>query len=290
MKLSSFTCIEEIKKGWSCDKKFYVAKGDEEYLLRKTPIERLEKVKNSFELAGLFCFDNIQISKPITMNWDDNYVYSYYSWINGKELNEVINSFEASIQIDIGVDVGKQLSTIHSIKVTEENINKYYFKIDIDAVLNHYLNCGYKIENEKLILEFLRDKTFCLKNRPISLLHGDIHIGNIMIDESNEVYLIDFGNAKVDDPWQEFSGLTRVIEEYPHFFKGIIKGYFDDEVPNDFWPYFKYYAYLSRIRSLVWASSHSQDIAKEDIKRLKIIDSWYENIYDFHPMWNDNKQ
>ena len=75
-------------------------------------------------------------------------------------------------------------------------------------------------------------------------------MGNLIINEGKlwgiDWHTVDFDNIR--DSWYEFN---RIGIEYPMFAKGQIDGYFENQVPEEFWKLFSLYFATSAITSIV---------------------------------------
>jgi len=73
-----------------------------------------------------------------------------------------------------------------------------------------------------------------LKNRPQVFHHGDYHIGNMLLTPDESVAIIDLNRMDTGDPWEEFNRIVWCSAVSPYFASGIINGYFNHQVPEEF--------------------------------------------------------
>ena len=92
-----------------------------------------------------------------------------------------------------------------------------------------------------------------------------------MVSESTQdrrLYIIDFNRNDFGDPWEEFNRIVWCAQTIPIFAKGMIDGYFDGNVPLEFWELLALYISTNTLSSLPWA------IPFGDMQ--SVIPSWYK--------------
>ena len=137
-----------------------------------------------------------------------------------------------------------------------------------------------------LELEYLNKvMTELLKNRPQVLQHGDYHIGNFMIGEDREIYVIDFDCFDVGDPWEEFNRIVWSAQVSPAFASGMIDGYFDDKVPDLFWKLLAVYILSNLVGALPWAFPYGEEeVSVMQNQAIEILE-WYDDMKQIIPSW-----
>ena len=90
-------------------------------------------------------------------------------------------------------------------------------------------------ENGQAFIDYINDNRHLLKGRPQTYQHGDYHIGNMMIGRDGKLYIIDFNRNDYGDPWEEFNRIVWGAQKSPLFASGMVNGYFDHDVPMEFW-------------------------------------------------------
>lgn len=115
-----------------------------------------------------------------------------------------------------------------------------------------YHECLYKFEGADNYITYLNNNRHLLARRPQCFQHGDYHIGNMMI-EKNKIVIIDFDRYDFGDPWEEFNRIVWCVQVSPLFATGLINGYFENEVPMEFWDLLALYISNNMISSIPWA-------------------------------------
>jgi serine/threonine-protein kinase len=213
-------------------------------------------------------------------------VYTLLEWIEGVEIGSSLKSLHSQERYDWGRKAGRILRKIHTISYTKNSENwldRYY------SVMNERIEAFKKedvgFKGDFIVLDYLERNKYLLKERPMCYLHGDYHMGNIIIMPNGELKVIDWHTVDFDnygDPWYEFN---RIGIEYPDFATGQIDGYFEDNVPSEFWKLFAYYLSASAITSVVWTKYWAPDEYENIIKLNKNILKWYDDMKSEKPSW-----
>ncbi len=199
-----------INKGWSDDKKYCVTdQSQQKYFLRVSDKEKLDSKKFEFDIMEKVAFLGVPMCKPISIELCDDEVHSLHEWIDGKDAREAILTVSKEQQYTYGVEAGSILRKIYSLPVTEVREDwESFFNRKIDDKISKYKECPVQYESGHVFIDFLNENRELLKNRPQVLQHGDYHIGNFMIGEDREIYVIDFDRFDVGDPWEEFNRIV----------------------------------------------------------------------------------
>lgn len=286
---SEWISVDEVNKGWSEDKKFHIkTKDNKNLLLRICDVSQYEKKKKEFEIIKDLNKKSLNMSVAIDYgicNAGES-VYSLYSWINGYDAREKLNSFSKEEQYNLGVVSGKYLKEIHSIPA-DNNIETWEerFNKKIDIKIDRYKKCGIVLENDDKIISYLEENRELLKNRPQCFQHGDYHIGNMIITGNNELGIIDFNRFDYGDPWEEFNRIVWSAEVSPEFASGYINGYFENKVPNDFFKLMLLYISSNQISTVGWAKSFGEKEIAIAINQTKRVIQWYDNYKSYIPSW-----
>lgn len=283
-KQSKFVTID---KGWSGDKKYLVTSEENvNYLLRISPADQHDRKKNEFEAMQQNAALGVPMSRPITFGVCEQGVYSLQSWIDGRDAEEVIPRLSESRQYAYGIEAGSILRTIHSIHAPAELENwATRFDRKIDRKLKLYSECPIKFENDHTLINYIEDNRHLIARRPQCCQHGDYHIGNMMIDGDGKLQIIDFDRLDFGDPWEEFNRIVFCARVSPLFATGLVDGYFDGDVPIDFWKLLALYIASNTLSAIPWAIPFGQDEIDTMLIIVRETLAWYDNMRNPIPIW-----
>jgi len=250
--------VELLEKGWSHDKKYLLSGSDGKFTLRISSKKSLEKQMEEFDaIASIESAD--QMIRPVSFGTvDEMHSYIIYNYIEGEDLKEVICSLDPMLQYDLGIQAGILLCKIHEVKNPDFEDVKARYNRKITDKINAYREGTVRMEKLEEYIPFLAENRHLLDERPTVLLHGDYHIGN-MILQNDQVYIIDFNRYDFGDPYEEFDRMTMNSSFSPQFSKGLLHGYFKGVPPIEFWSLLKLYAVTNAVGSIPWAQKHSPD-------------------------------
>lgn len=278
---------EKINKGWSTDIK-YLIKDDNnnKYLLRISSIDQYDKKLIEFNYLKKLEEIGLSMCKPIEFGTCDEGVYIILSWIEGVDAQEYILNLSNKEQYEYGIIAGKELLKIHSLKAPsnifdwEEKFNK-----KIDRKIKMYEDCPIKIDKANNLIEYINNNRHLLKNRNLVFHHGDYHIGNMMINENKELVIIDFNRADFGDPYEEFNRIVWCAQASSYFASGIVDGYFNNDVPIDFWKVLALYVSSNTLSSIPWAIPFGKEEIEVMINQSKDVLRWYDDMNTYIPSW-----
>ena len=278
---------EKINKGWSTDIK-YLIKDDNnnKYLLRISSIDQYDKKLVEFDYLKKLENIGLSMCRPIEFGTCDDGVYIILSWIEGVDAQEYILNLSNKEQYEYGIIAGKELLKIHSLKAPsnifdwEEKFNK-----KIDKKIKMYEDCPIKMDKANNLIEYINNNRHLLKNRNLVFHHGDYHIGNMLINENKELVIIDFNRADFGDPYEEFNRIVWCAQTSSYFASGIVDGYFNNDVPIDFWKVLALYISSNTLSSIPWAIPFGQEEIEVMINQSKDVLRWYDNMNTYIPSW-----
>lgn len=278
---------EKIEKGWSCDKKYCVTAGDgTKYLLRVTPNEKAASRADCFRMQQRVFSLGVPMCRPVEYGECDGGVFILQEWIEGRDAEEVIPAMSAEDQHRYGIVAGEILKKIHSIPAPEDQQDwETRFNAKIDRKIKMYEECPIKFDGDLAVIEYIENNRHLLKGRPQCFQHGDYHIGNMMIDESGMLRIIDFDRYDFGDPWEEFNRIVWCAEAAPPFASGIVDGYFDNNVPMEFWRLLALYICSNTLSSVPWAIPFGEKEIRTMLDQAKNVLIWYDNMKNVVPSW-----
>lgn len=289
----NFITKELIDKGWSGDKKYCVTdENGTQYLLRVSDIAQYDTKQSEFNMMKKVAALGVPMCQPIEFGVCEDGVYSIQSWIDGEDAEQAITGYSDTEQYAYGLEAGRILRKIHSIPAPANNSNgvdiddwEIRFNRKMGKKIKKYGDSPIKYENGQSFIDYINDNRHLLKNRPQVYQHGDYHIGNMIIDRSGQLHIIDFNRYDYGDPWEEFNRIVWCAQKSPLFASGMVNGYFDNDVPLDFWKLLALYISSNTLSSIYWAIPFGQDEINTMLNQAQEVLSWYNNMRNPVPMW-----
>ena len=276
-----------IHKGWSADKKYRaVTASGYSYLLRIGPPSR----SSQFGMQHLHMQKVAKLGIPMSMPLEEGTckegLYLIQSWIDGRDAEEVLPTLTEAEQYTYGLVAGRILRKIHSIPAPAE-VKPWgeYFNCKIDRKLKAYAECELKYDQGEVLAEFIQSHRHLLSDRPQTFQHGDYHCGNMMIDRNGQLTIIDFDKWDYGDPWEEFNRIVWCADASPAFASGRIDGYFEGNVPEEFWQLLALYISNNCIGSLPWAIPFGEQEIQVMRRQCSDILTWYDHFRTVIPCW-----
>lgn len=276
-----------IDKGWSGDQKYCAVTADgHKYLLRVSSIDRLERKRREYDRMCQVAELGISMCLPVEFGTCEEGAYSIQSWIDGCDAEEAVMAMPSIRQYRYGLVAGRILAKIHTIPAPVDVPSwETRFNAKIDRKIAMYENCELKYDKGQLFLDYLASNRHLLAGRPQSYQHGDYHIGNMMIDHSGKLTVIDFDRDDYGDPWEEFNRIVWCAQAAPAFASGMVDGYFDGEVPMDFWKLLALYICSNTLSSLPWAIPYGAEQIRIMRDQAAQVLEWYDGMKNVVPTW-----
>lgn len=286
----TFSTVKEIEKGMSGDRKYYIETIEgRKLLLRITEISNYETKKKDYEF--LLCLKKVGLPVPDAVDFgrceDGASVYMLLEWMEGEEAEKVVPNMVKEKQYSIGVKSGQILKGIHensTINGMDRDWYDRYFDV-IQPRIEAYKNEGVSFEGADEILSFIEENKHLLHERRQGRIHGDFHLGNLIINEKEELFVIDWQTVDfegVGDPWVDF---INIGIEHPAFAAGQIDGYFNHQVPEEFWRILALYLSVSAITSIVWAKYFAPERLESILELNEKVMKWYDGMNQVIPSW-----
>ncbi len=282
-----FVSKEPIRKGWSDDQKYRVM--DQEgtpYLLRVSDIRKYDRKKSEFSMMKQAAALGIPMSRPVGFGTFDEGVYSVQTWIDGVNAEEVLPAFSDTEQYAYGLEAGRILRRIHAIPAPAGQEDwESRFNRKMDGKIQKYRECPIKYENGQAFIDYINENRHLLKARPQTFQHGDYHVGNMMLGRDGKLWIIDFDRYDFGDPWEEFNRIVWCAQKSPLFASGMVDGYFDGDVPLEFWKLLALYMSSNTLSSVYWAVPFGQKQVDVMLRQGEEVLSWYGNMQKVVPAW-----
>ena len=287
--LKGIQSISPFNKGWSDDRKFIVEAEDGKYLLRIGDIKSKERFIQHADLLQQSAENNIPTHTLIAHGecLAGTHYFILLNWLNGDDAEDVLTGFTPAEQYHFGITAGEILTRIHSfapVSVSSESWSQRYNR-KIDRKITMYKNCELKYNNGDLLFDVIEKYRHLIDDREDVQHHGDFHIGNMLIDSNDKLHIIDFDRHDTGEAYEEFNRITWCASKSPAFASGRVDGYFDSNIPDEFWELLQLYIASNMLSSLPWAIPFG-DKEIDTMKRsyAEILD-WYNDFERIVPNW-----
>lgn len=277
---------QPVEKGWSGDRKYCVQTADgSRYLLRISPMERLEQRKMLFDLQKQAEKTGIRMCLTVEMGVCDEGVYLLQTWVDGTDAEEHVPELHEEDQYRLGLDAGRMLKKLHTIPAPDDQADwEVRFNAKMDRKIALYRACPIQYDGAECFVRYIEANRHLLKNRPQTFQHGDYHIGNMML-EKGQIVVIDFDRFDFGDPWEEFNRIVWCAQKAPVFACGMVDGYFDGPPPQAFWDLLALYIASNTLASVPWAVPFGEKEIQVMLTQAKEVLSWYDNMQKTMPNW-----
>ncbi len=279
-----FVAMRPIYKGYSGDKKYCVtAKDGTKYLLRTSPIRLYSQRRTEFQLMRRVAALQIPMCQPIKFGICRKGVYSLQSWIDGADLEDVLPDLSEEEQYNYGLAAGRILRKMHTIPApkTQEPWERR-FNRKMDRKIKMYSECPLKYENGELFIQYIEENRTLIRNRPQTYQY---HVGNMMVDRAGALQIIDFNRHDYGDPWEEFNRIVWAAQASPRLASGMVDGYFNGDVPQEFWRLLALYISSNTLSSLPWGIPFGAEQVAVFREQAQDILRWYDNMQNVIPSW-----
>lgn len=270
---------ELISKGYSEEIKYKV-KVDKNYFLKISPLSFTKK--KDLELKYILALEKeVKFPKLIEVRYGPDSIHSLYEWIDGVDFRDYITRLTDKELNQYGIQAGEFLKKIHSISIEEhsDNWEEYYVQKSMKKI-DSFSKANINFPEIETFIDYIHTHQYLLQDRPISLCHGDFHVGNMMVDlETKELVVIDFGSLEIGDPMEEFNRMIWNAQLSEEFATGLINGYFNGKIiPDEFWKLMAYYMACDVVGSITWAVNYGNNQLITMLERAKLVLDWFDDF------------
>jgi serine/threonine-protein kinase len=281
--------ITPVTAGWSHDQKYRIVTGTDDWLLRVTPLETLPRKRGEFaQLQRIHAASDTfprAIACETAPNGEDCFVL--YSWQPGEDAHAVLPRLPESGHHRLGLEAGRRLRQMHALsqKQADDIHGKLHAKIT--ARRREMQEAGLTFPGYETMVTFLDSHLHLLRHAPTRYLHGDFHLGNMLVTADGQLRIIDFNRSGFGDPIEDMCRLfTFTRETSPVFACGQIAGYFDSpEPPPDFFAHVLCYVLVDCAFGLLWARQFGQKEIDTHFRIVRQIMGDFDGLRTTRPKW-----
>lgn len=289
---NNWNYIKQISQGFSNDLKYYIRdeKG-KEFFLRLSDSSLYDRKKQEHEIINVMTKLGVPSLQQIDFGYCNNgkNVYMLQTWIKGEILETALPKLSEDEQYKLGIEAGKILKKIHSIKLA---VTSDWYSSRLKEYLSNYKiykQHGINYKYEQQINEFINKKVFLLKGEQVSLVHGDYHVGNMILSPEQKIIIIDFDRFGWKAPIEDFYKLAVFSRNISiHFCKGQIDGYTDNNPSSSFWERYCLCIAMTSFLSLLWGKKMSEDMYIHRKRLCDILIQDHDCFLDRIPKWYNN--
>lgn len=205
----------------------------------------IDKIKKIIQIYEKYDINTIDLLDYGCVN---NKVYLIYNFIDGFALNTVYDKYSIDDYSNMGVNVGTSYRIINLNYVFDDYFLNNY---DLNNLVNQFIYAFKELYGGKLsyikdiineermenIINRMKELISSFDNEKKVYIHADMHPKNIMIDNNQNLYIIDIESFCIDYfvmnvRWSIAAAFRN--KKNNEFFKGFIKGYYNNDIPIDF--------------------------------------------------------
>ena len=282
---------EPIDRGWSADRKYRAVDGaGKAYFLRISPMEQYENRKLQFSHMEQAQALGVRVCEPVELGFCPEGCYTLLGWVDGQDAEAVLPTLTPAQRNALGREAGRMLRTLHTIPAPfEPEPWAVHYGRKLDSKVALYESSPMKYEKGALFLELLGRERHLIENRPTVWHHGDFHCGNLMLDDRLRLTVIDFEREDIGDPWYEFNRIIWDVRVGAEFARGLLDGYFDGAVPEEFWRVLRLYLCQNMLSSLPWAAGFGAGEIRIATENARQVLDWYDDLSEVVPNWYRNR-
>ena len=231
-----------------------------------------DKINNEITFYKYIEYNNIKFNIPKLLEFNDGIIKLEYLY-NSKNITKIINKNNYEYYLE---KIINDLKILHESKIliqkdellkdlyieTKYKIINRYNESNWNQLTNILYVNGLRIRNINYYVDKIHQKILLyfdkIKTINYSLIHGDVHLGNILIDNSNNIYYIDprgyFGNKKLFGlHYYDYAKLMFGLSGYSIFDEMIIDklNIIDNNINIDFIKEYEYIFISNKFNEIV---------------------------------------
>ncbi len=290
MQIKKWIKIEPLSKGWSKDIKYYVEDiKKQKFLLRISEASLYDKKLDHFKL--LKEVNKLNYNTPIPYEFgkfDDGRVYMLLSFVEGQDAIKILPTLDERKQYQLGKEAGKILKRFHEIPIVTNVTWKEVYENKIPRKIKAAKEAKIKHKHLDIFIDYVLNHMHIVQNKTMKFQHGDYHIGNMIITKDLELGIIDFDKIDIADSLDDFKPFVWTVNISNVFETGLIDGYHDNNVPEEFFKTLALYAAESCIGHMPWAITFGDEEVKIALEVADKVYEWYKGFSTVIPTWYDS--
>ncbi|MFE8702045.1 aminoglycoside phosphotransferase family protein [Cytobacillus sp. FJAT-54145] len=281
---------EKIEKGFSGEDKYIISNHEGvKFLLRIDDLEKKQGVLEHYEILKLVSTTGIPMTRPVDVAFmeKEKKVAVLLTYVEGIDGEEILPSLSEDIQYHCGLQAGKVLRGIHSVKPNPPTESWQIFKTRKNE---RYEAALYDIkkyyDKYQFVVKYIQDHLFRLEGRPSALTHDDFHPANLIIHNNTFAGVIDFNRFEWADPIHDFHKIALFTRNISiPFSNGQIHGYFDGDPGEEFWHLYTLYAAMIVTSAMVWSYKVTPHLVDDMEVRVDQILEDHQQLQSSIPSW-----
>jgi len=289
--LRKATSMTKIHKGFSADGKYLVYEGDDKpvYVLRTAAFKQTERKRAEFEAIGRIHALGVQTSEPVACGEIEelDLCYMVLRYVEGEDASERLPLMTPDEQYSIGVAAGRQLLMMHDVEAAED-LGAWSERRTVkhNRQLADYRLCGVKLPEEDAIIAFIEKQLPLMDGRPNRFQHDDFHPSNLLVQGNTYAAVIDFNRYDWGDPYHDFLKIPYFSSEVSIPFSiGQIDGYFNGQIPEDFWNLYALYSAMIMFGTISWTLQVVPEQIDSMMARIRRVLDDHQNFESVTPIW-----
>lgn len=211
------------------------------------------------------------LSKNITSL---NRQLNVYKWINGNNLKSILSDASSKTIVEYGYRCGGVLQKIHMKMNTPTEYCEHIVR-SFDEYMARLEHESFMFNNRFDYREyFYKNCSVLLANNSSCFVHMDFKPKNLILC-NDRIMVVDIDSSIIGNPWMDFG--DKSFSLYPRketFNAALINAYFDNNIPDGFWEYFRVLSVYALIQNTAWL------LRKKDAQSIQLLESYLWNSYN----------
>ncbi|MUK87804.1 phosphotransferase [Ornithinibacillus sp. L9] len=289
--LKNATSVKQLEKGFSHDKKYII---DDSYLLRTFTSEDEARRKQEFEVIKLASNYSTYVPKAIEFNTVHDFHTSYMllTYLPGEDGEEALSKLTEEEQYNAGYVAGVELKKLHQVNAPADYPSWYSIKKKkSEKYLQELKDISIEEQIKELLEAYIHKHEHLMLDRPNTFQHDDFHPSNLLIKDKEFAGIIDFQRMDWGDPVHDLHKLGFFSKHVSiEFTKGIIDGYHNHNVTDEFWKLYALYSAMHVVSAIVWGNRQGpESFEKLLIYSLEVIED-HDSFRNIIPKWYDSSR